>query len=61
MSNIQLEKMTIGLTELDARIVFTDLVALVIGEKHVGGETALWHVGVYNASAGDRGRGIGRQ
>lgn len=54
-------KVMFELTELDAWVVFTDLVALVVGEKHVGGQTALWHVGVWNASADHRGRGIARQ
>lgn len=35
------------LTELDARVLLANLVALVVGEEHVGGQTALRHVGVY--------------
>jgi len=34
------------LTELDTRVVLTDLVALLVGEEHVGGEAALGGVGV---------------
>jgi len=34
------------LTELDPRVVLADLVALLVGEEHVGGETALGGVGV---------------
>jgi hypothetical protein len=34
-------------TELDAGVVLADLVALVVGEEHVGRETALGLVGVW--------------
>jgi hypothetical protein len=34
-------------TELDAWIVLTDLIAIVVGEKHVCRETTLWRIGVY--------------
>ena len=33
-------------TELDTGVVLADLVALLVGEKHVGGETTLGRVGV---------------
>jgi len=33
-------------TELDARVILADLVARVVGEEHVGGETTLGCVGV---------------
>lgn len=31
-------------TELDARVVFADLVTRVVGKEHVGRKTALGHV-----------------
>jgi len=34
------------LTELDAGVVGANLVTLVVGEAHVGGETTLGRVGV---------------
>lgn len=34
------------LTELDAWVVLADLVTLLVGEDHVGGERALWRVWV---------------
>lgn len=37
-----------SLTELDAWVVLTDLVTLLVGEEHVGGETTLGGVGVYD-------------
>jgi hypothetical protein len=37
----------IRLTELDAGVVLANLVALLIGEKHVGGETTLGGIGVW--------------
>jgi hypothetical protein len=36
------------LTELDAGVLLADLVALLVGEEHVGGETTLGRVGVCN-------------
>jgi hypothetical protein len=33
-------------TELDTGVVLADLVTLLVGEEHVGGETALRLVGV---------------
>jgi hypothetical protein len=33
-------------TELDSGVLLADLVALLVGEEHVGGETALGRVGV---------------
>ena len=33
-------------TEFDAGVLLADLVALLVGEKHVGGETTLGRVGV---------------
>jgi len=34
------------LTELDTWVVLADLVTLLVGEDHVGGEGALWRVWV---------------
>lgn len=34
------------LTELDAGVLFTDVLALLVGEKHVGRQTTLGGVGV---------------
>lgn len=42
-------------TELDARVLLADVVTLLVGEEHVGGETALGHVGVCAWSANDDG------
>jgi hypothetical protein len=41
--------MTLGseLTELDAGVVLTDLLALLVGEEHVCGKTTLGRVGVW--------------
>lgn len=39
MSNVQL-------TELDAGVLLANLLALLVGEEHVGGETTLGGVGV---------------
>jgi hypothetical protein len=36
----------VELTELDAGVVLANLLALVVGEEHVGGETALGSIGV---------------
>jgi hypothetical protein len=38
------------LTELDTRVVLTDLVTLLVGEEHVGGQTTLGRVRVYYQS-----------
>lgn len=38
------------LTELDAGVLLADLVALLVGEEHVGGETTLGRVGICNMS-----------
>lgn len=35
------------LTKLDAWVIFSDLVAVVVGEEHVRTETSLWRVGVW--------------
>ena len=43
--------MSSRLTELDAGVVLADLVTLLVGEEHVGRETALGGVGVWIASA----------
>jgi hypothetical protein len=34
------------LTEADTRVLLANLVAVVVGEEHVGGQTALGSVGV---------------
>lgn len=36
-----------SLTELDAGVLLAHILALLIGEKHVGGQTTLGGVGVY--------------
>ena len=33
-------------TEADARVLFTDILTLVVGEEHVGRKTTLGRVGV---------------
>jgi hypothetical protein len=38
------------LTELDARVLLADLVALVVGKEHVGRKTTLGRVGVCRVS-----------
>ena len=40
-----------SLTEADARVLLADLVAVVVGEEHVGRETTLGGVGVCDESA----------
>lgn len=47
------------LAELDAGVILTDLVALLIGEEHVGGETTLGGIGVLLALATDLSVGLG--
>jgi hypothetical protein len=37
------------LTELDAGVVLTDLLAGLVGEEHVGGKTTLGGVGVWRS------------
>jgi hypothetical protein len=38
------------LTELDAGVVLADLLAGLVGEEHVGGQTTLGGVGVWRSS-----------
>jgi hypothetical protein len=37
------------LTKLDSRVVLTDLLTLLVGEKHVCGKTTLGRVGVWSS------------
>jgi hypothetical protein len=39
------------LTELDAGVVLTDLLAGLVGEEHVGGKTTLGGVGVWRCKS----------
>jgi hypothetical protein len=39
------------LTKLDAGVVLTDLITLLVGEKHVRGKTTLGRVRIYHQSA----------
>jgi hypothetical protein len=35
-------------TERDSGVLLTNVVALLIGKEHVGGQTTLWRVGVWS-------------